>query len=179
MISVLLHIGINQCRTTNFLLFLELGIIDMITYSWLITNGDIIVDAGTILLEAVFCDAIYDSPLFINFAGVSSSIVKGRFDLHHLIKTMNRFQLEKVVVGGIARWFEVSEIKILNSYSYNEWYKDSHSVKWWRKEKSKFWKLQPKFIKNIVLMIWHEFLKYNVLVLTILLQYLSVFLCLC
>lgn len=103
MISVLLHIGINQCRTTNFLLFLELGIIDIITYSWLITNGDIIVDAGTILLEVVFCDAIYGSPLFINFAGVSSSIVKGRFDLHHLIKTMNRFQLEKVVVGGIAR----------------------------------------------------------------------------
>lgn len=75
----------------------------MITYSWLITNGDIIVDACTILLEVVFCDAIYGSPLFINFAGVSSSIVKRRFDLHHLIKTMNIFQLEKVVVGGIAR----------------------------------------------------------------------------
>lgn len=75
----------------------------MIIYSWLIINGDIIVDVGIIFFEVVFCDVIYDSFLFINFVGVSFFIVKGRFDFYYLIKTMNRFQLEKVVVGGIAR----------------------------------------------------------------------------
>lgn len=75
----------------------------MKTYSWLITNGDIIVDAGTILLEVVFCNSIYSSPLFIDLADVSSSIVKGRFYLYYFVKSVNRFQLEKVVVVGIAR----------------------------------------------------------------------------
>lgn len=62
----------------------------MKTYSWLITNGDIIVDTGTILFEVVFCNSIYCCPLFIDLAGVGSSIVKGRFDLYYFVKSVNR-----------------------------------------------------------------------------------------
>lgn len=63
----------------------------MIIYSWLIINGDIIVDVGIIFFEVVFCDVIYGSFLFVNFVGVSFFIVKRRFDFYYLIKMMNRF----------------------------------------------------------------------------------------
>lgn len=73
-------------------------------------ESDVVADVCTVLLEAVLCQTRNFHPLFVNFARVSSPIVKRRLQLSNLVDAIGKFQHKEVVEFRVTRGLKIPEI---------------------------------------------------------------------